>query len=343
MTITPEFVHDLESIIKAAVVEDYDTLTSDLWWQKVASRTATQARVERIAWLLSTAKIERPNASHGGGQALFDELVATYMEYEVESATAGLRITEDQADDVFGGIPGGEAFKIADRWARDVTKYAAYWPQEEVAKAILANPVTYDQKAFFAVDHPVNPFDAGAGIFANRFTGAAAGSYPGALPIGGTLATAIENIGKAIAYIGDIKMPSGTAPRRLKVGGLIVPPRLAMRAVELTQAKFIAKDNGSQDVEGVVRYMNLGQPIVASELGAAFGGSDTSCYLAVQELTSGDIGAFNYVERSPFSMTMHSSATSAELARMEELQYKLKGRNIVAPGHPYKLFRLEAT
>lgn len=343
MPITPEFVHNLEAVMRAAIVEDYDTLNSDTWWTKVASRSTTTSRIDRLVWLLSTAKIERPNASHGGGQAIFDDIVSQYQEIEVESAVAGLRLSEDQTEDIWGGIPGGEAFAIGDRWARDVTKYGVYWPQEELAKAILANPTGYDGKTFFATDHPVNPFDVGVGTFANHFTGVASGAYPGALPINGDLDVAIDNIAKAIAYVGDIKMPSGTAPRRLKIGGLIVPPRLAKRAVELTQAKFIETNGGTQDVEGVVRYMGLGQPIVANELGAAFGGSDTACYLAVKEITSGDIGAFTYVERKPFTMNFHSGATSAELARMDELQYVFKGRNVIAPGHPYKLYKLSAT
>lgn len=343
MPITPEFTQDLETMIVAAIEEEYAQLIKDLWWDRIMSYTKVDTKKALVTWLLSTASIERPQASHLGGQARFDDLVAMYMQYEVEKASAGLEVSEDQVDDVYNGLPGGEALAMADKWARDVTKLALYWPQEELGKAILANPVGYDGVTFFHGAHPVNPYDASAGAFANHFTGAAAGNFPGALPINGTLATALENVGKALAYIGDIKLPNGK-PRRLKVGSLVVPPALAVRATEITQAKFIAKDNGTQDVEGVVSYLNLGKPIIAPEIGAGFsGGSNTACYLAVEEVTGSDVGAFTYVERKPFEMNFHSGRTSAELAVSEKLQYLFKGRNTVAPGHPYKLYKLSAT
>lgn len=333
----------LDQKIEAIVMNEYQRLNSNTWWPWVAKRRSSQTREERIHWLLNTAKIERPNASHGGGQAIFEELMSLYTEFENENAVAGLKLKKEQLEDLFNGIPGGEAMAIAAAWARDIGQYAAYWPQEVISDAIKANPTAYDGKPFFATDHPVNPFDTGAGTYANLFTGAASGSYPGALPIHNVdLKTAQENLAKARAYIGSIKMPNGKTPRRLRVAAIIVPPALMARAVELTSAKFLSGTNGPSDVEGVVRMLGLGTPVEAEELGANFGGSDTDYYLACEPIGSPELGAFNYVEREPFKVTTHSGMTSAELARKREFQWTCEGRNTVAPGHPYLLFKCSA-
>lgn len=334
----------LDQDITSIVSNEYERLNSNTWWRTVARVRTSQSREERIHWLLNTAKIERPNAKHGGGQAIFEELMGLYTEFENENAVAGLTLKKEQMEDLFNGIAGGAAMDAAAAWARDIGSYAVYWPQEVVSDAIKANPTAYDGKAFFATDHPVNPFDAGAGVYANVFTGAASGAYPGALPIGGAdLKVAQDNLAKARAYIGSIKMPNGKTPRRLRVASLIVPPALMARAVELTSAKFLSGTNGPSDVEGVVRTLGLGTPVEAEELGANFGGSDTSYYLACEPIGSPELGAFNYVEREPFNIITHSGMTSAELARKRVFQWTCEGRNTVAPGHPYLLFRCDAT
>lgn len=342
MPITPEFAADVETIVSAAIEDEYTPLTRDLWWDRVATTKQIATKRALIMWLLSTASIERPQASNAGGQARFEDMVTMFTEFETQRASSGLKIDEEQAEDILNGVPGGAALDIADQWARGVAKMAAYWPQEELGRAILANPVGYDGLTFFHTAHPVNPYDDAKGTYANHFTGAAAGAFPGALPLDGDTATARENLGKAIAYIGDIKMPNGR-PRRLKVGSLLVPPTMGVKATEITQAKFIAKNNGTQDHEAVISYLDLGQPIIVPELSLAQGGSDTDCYLAVRDVTQAEIGAFLWVERKPFEMNFHSGRTAAELAVSDEIQYLFKGRNAVAPGHPYKFYKLSKT
>lgn len=342
--LTPEFLFDLESNMRIISSSEYQRLTSNLWWERVAKRLPSQAKKERISWLLDTAKIERPNASHGGGQAIFEDIVSASTEYENENAVSGLKVKKEQLEDL-----DGNGIQLATHWSRQVGAYAAYWPQQMIADAIKANPVTYDGLSFFNGSHPVNPFDASSGTFANVFTGASSGAYPGALPIGGstTVEVALANLAKAIAYVASIKMPNGSTPRFLRLAAILVPPALMARAVQLTNAKFIAQSAASGalsgDVEAVLRYMNLGMPIQCDELGAAFGGSDDTYYLAMEEITSNELGAFVYVDREPFSVAYHGPMTSAELARKREFQWSTEGRNTVGAGHPYLLFRCNAT
>jgi hypothetical protein len=210
--------------------------------------------------------------------------------------------------------------------------------------------VAYDGQIYFSGSHPNNPFDTSAGVYANDFTGAASGSYPGAVPIHDavTVDVAFTNLTKAITYVqGALKMPNGEDPRMLKVARLIVPTALVPRAAQLTDAKYIAQaatggGAAAADVQAIVSKWGLGEPIEAPELGAAFGGSDTTYYLAVEEVLSSEAGALTYTVREPFRVLYHGEMTDAQLARMNELQWMTTGRNVVSYGHPYLLFRCRA-
>lgn len=336
--ITPEFLFDLESNMRTITAQQYQRLSKNLWWTKVAKRMPSGAKKERINWLLDTAQIERKDAD---GQVTFEDIVSSTTEYESLPATAGLKLRKPQLEDL-----DGNGIDLAAHWARQIGAYSAYWPQKQIAKAIRDNGTTYDGKAMFATDHPVNPFNSGAGTFTNRFT---AGYGPGAVPIDNSVSVevAVQNLAKAIAYVSAIPMPNGTDPRFLRLAGIMVPPALVARAQQLTNAKFIAQAAGSAagsgDVEAVIRNFGFGEPIEAPELAAAFGGSDTTYYLLMEEITSDELGALVYVDREPFQVVYHGPQTSAELARIREFQWTTAGRNVVGYGHPYNLFRCEAT
>ena len=344
--VTPEFLFDLESNMRQVSENEYQRLLDNLWWQQVAKPMDSGSKKERIDWLLETAMIERPSASHGGGEISFEDIVSNSQEFEVENANAGLKLKKEQFEDL-----DGNGIDLASHWARQMGAYAAYWPQKQVAEAIKANPVTYDGKPLFVGNgnkHLVNPFRAGAGDFANHFTGAAAGSYPGALPVSGvTVDVALENLQAALAYIAAIKMPNGEDPRGLRIRSILCPPALTGRFAQLTDAKFIAQaassGGGSGDVEALIRRLGLGTPVEAPELAGAFGGSDTDYYLLVESITTNQLGALVYVDREPFGINYHGPMTDAELARLRHLQWTTEGRNTVGAGHPYLIFKCSAT
>lgn len=341
--ITPSFLFDLESNMRVITAQEYDRLTSRLWWQRVCKMgPPSGAKRERVSWLLDTARIQRTNK---GGNLEFEDIVSTTTEVEHVNAAAGLKIKKEQFEDV-----DGNGIDYASHWSRQMGAYAAYWPQKMLAQQILANGLTYDGTAFFSASHPVNPFNLSAGTFSNIFTGAASGIYPGALPIDTsvTVEVAVANIAKAIAYIAAIKMPNGEDPRFLRLADIIVPPALAARAQQITNAKFIAQmagtnAGGSGDVEALIRNFGLGQPIEAAELGSAFGGSDTSYYLAMEEITTSQLGAFSYIQREPFSVLFYGPQNDAQLARIREYQWMTEGRNSILNGHPYLLFKVNAS
>jgi len=342
--LTPEFLFDLESNMRVIAEREYERLLSNLWWQMVAKVMPSGAKRERINWLLDTARIERTIA--GGGQVSFEDIVSRTTEFVNLNAAAGLELKKEELED-----HDGNGVQLATHWSRQMGAYAAYWPQKMIADAIKANDDTYDALPFFSpigTPHLVNPFKPAAGSFANHFTGAAAGSYPGAVPINGvTFDVAVINLQKVISYIASIAMPNGEDPRMLRVNKIIVPPALTAIAQQLTQAQFIAQaaatGGGSGDISAVIRNWGFGAPVEAAELGAAFGGSDTDYYILAEEITTNELGAFVYVDREPFQMIMHGPMTDAELARTRKLQWTTEGRNVVGNGHPYLMFKCSAT
>lgn len=346
------FVHDLESNMRAVTERAYDRLTSGLWWPRLAKETRLTSKRDVLTWLLDTAQIEYVNRL--GGEVQFDDLVSQTHSIEYKAATAGLKLNRYQMSDVVNGVPGGEAMDLAANWSRGIGAYMSYFPQKHIAKLIndgeQATALAYDGQKFFDTDHPVNPFDTSLGVYANVFTGAASGSYPGALPIDDSVSVdvAVQNVGKAIAYIQSIKMPNGEDPRMLRARAIVAPPALTTRVQQITNAKMIAQDSanggGSADIEAVVRNWGLQQPVEGTELGAGFtNGSDTSWYLAVEEITSDDVGGLIWGVREDFSVTYHDTMSDAELDRANELEWICRGANRGQYGHPFLLFKCKST
>ena len=156
---------------------------------------------------------------------------------------------------------------------------------------------------------------------------------------------AIENFARLRAYITTIKMPNGRDPRNLQIRAILHPPALRSRVVQLTSAGLIAQaaasGGGSADVGAVISDWGLEKPIQATELGAAYGGSDSDFYLVCNSVTNDDeLGALVYQVREPFQVLYHGPEASAKLARQRELQWLSQGRNAVGYGHPYQLFKV---
>lgn len=346
--LTPQYVVDLETRIALVVQNEYARLRSaPMWWTKVAKERPSTGLRERLIWLLNTAGIQY--SDKGGGFVEFDNVISDTFEFENKPATTGLKLNVDTFTDHDGG-----GVELAAHWAADVTSYGVYWPQKQIASAMrlgtAATSLSYDGQIFFSTAHPLNPFDTSLGVFANRFTGSASGSYPGAIKIDDsvTLDVAFQNLQKAFTYIRSIKMPNGEDPRFLRPAALILPPALSARGQQLTNAKYIAQaaatGGGAADVSAIVNNWGIGQPIEADELGAGMpSGSDTVFYIAAEQVTSNSVGALIYSNREPFRIVMNGEMTDAELSRANELQWVVRGRNTVAYGHPYLLFRCEAS
>lgn len=350
----PSILVTLEDNIRVIQEDEYARLSQNVWWQKITKELPSASRKEFVEWIMTTAQIKR---SGYGGNMVFQELAAQTTMFQNENAGVGIKLDINQFEDL-----DGKGFDQASKWSRDAAAYAAYWPQLLVAQQMLYGEtgLAYDGKAFFANNHPVNPADAeNAVTFANIFTGGASGSYPGACPIDDsvTLDVAFVNLAKIIAYIRQIKMPNGQDSRFLRATSLFVPSRMVMRAQQLTGAKFIAQaaasGAGSADVSMLATAWGMAAPQEVVEFGAAQSytlengatvtGSDTTFYIACEEVATSQLGALVYVNREPFSTRFYGELTIAELGRMNQLEYQMKGRNTAGYGHPYLLFKCKAS
>lgn len=348
--LTPSFLYDFETNIQTIAESEYERLSGSLWWSRFMKTRPSSSRREVIAWLLSTAQIE----SRGkGGNMPFEDLISKYTEYENLDAGAGLRMRKQQLED-----NDGNGLDIAGQWARDIGAYMAYWPQKQLVSLLKNGAVSgnnsYDGVTFFNNAHLYR--DDSASTYANVFTGAAASTpstdlndagYPGAIVLDESVSTdaALVNLSKAIAYIKSIRMPNLVDPRFLRPVALMGGPRMQNRVVQLTSAKFLAQaatsGGGSGDVEAVVQAMGFTTPVIADEL-AGFE-SDTTCFLACEQLTSSQLGAFVYVEREPFKIDMYGMLDDVELGRAQELEWHCTGRNVAGYGHPFLFFKLKAS
>jgi len=353
--LTKSFLVDFETNLRSIVESSYAGFASNLWWDRYMMRRPTQSRHETVAWLLSTAMIRDINKT--GGEMVFEDLVQTYAEYEMQAAAAGLKMERFKLEDLDGG-----GVDLAGKWAQDIGAYMAYWPQKKLAGLINNGETgtTYDKLSFFNNAHLLNPEDSSVGTFANIFTGAAASTpstdpndanYPGACPIDDSVSpdTALQNLSKIQAYIRGIRMPNGTDPRFLRPVGIVAPPRMQQRVAQLANAKFIAQQNGTGDVEAMIRSFGFADPVIADELAAAYGGSDTTFYIACEEVSKGSqVGAFLYLDREPFKVTYYTgqgggTGVDAVLDRADELEWHCKGRFCASYGHPYLFFKCKAS
>lgn len=343
---TPKFLFDLESNMRVISEREYSRIASRLWWQQVAKVLTSSSKKEVIEWLLSTAKIEDTGLL--GGQVDYDDMVFHETDFTPRFAGSGLKAHKSQFEDL-----DGNGVKIAAEWSAQIAAKMAYWPQEKVVALLknghLSTSLAYDGVAYFSASHLTDPTDSSSATYANLLTGAASGAYPGACPIDESVTTdvALKNLAKIVAYIKSFKMPDGQTPRFLTPKKLIVPPALASRAVQLTNAKTIAQaaasGGGGADVEAVIRSFGWDPPIVADEL-AGFE-SSTTFFVGCEELASTELGGLVYVERDPFAIQYYTGdgGANADLGRTKQLEWECSGRNVAGYGHPYAMLKCKGS
>lgn len=337
--ITPSFIHRVDHNIQVLTENAYLRLSQKTWWDKVAKLRPSGSKVEQLIWMLTTAKIERTGSE---GEVPFEDIVELTFSAENEFAAAGLKLLKSELTDA-----DGNGLNRAAKWAADIGEYMAYFPQAMIAEAILGGESTttaYDGENFFSTSHPLNPYRTGAGTYANLMTSTASGSYPGALPIGGNLDTAFDNLAKGRAYVQGIKTANGSTPRNLDVVAMLVPPALFSRAQILTQGRFMPLGGVSATADAAPAGFADIAVYSAPELGAGYtNGSDSAYYLVTSGVGDTDMSAFVYQERESFSMTNHDEFTDAEIRRSQEFEWIVRGRNTVVAGHPYGLIKCKAT
>lgn len=342
--ITPQFLVDFETRMDLIRENEYARLAAaeNLWWDVCTSRRTTVTKRDIISLLFQSAQIKELGSA---GKMRFEQLAAHYTEIETEYAGTGFKISRDQLEDVYNGVAGGEALDLAAEWNIQTGAQMAYWPQEKVAEFLknahqTSYAVGYDDKAYFATDHPVHPLAVNKGTYSNLLSGA--GTYA---IHGSDDAVALENLKKVFAHVRKFKMPNGKQPRFLRPRALLVNSTMYPRVTQLLQARFIAKDTGSGagsvDMTGFVQSMGFGQVIECPELNDFE--SDTTYFVVLESIGTSNLGAVIYTERRPFEMNNYGPMSEADLARRQEFEWHCRGKNSVSPGHPYLLLKVKAT
>jgi len=378
--ITPSFVMQYERRMRAITEKEYirRLAAKNTWWNKVMRQTDIEGKTERMTWFLQTAMIE-PVGPSGSGEITFEGLVTQTAEYPTFRHGKGMVIQRDQLEDLDGtGL--NQAAEWSEQIGNETAYYPQRLAAQLILNGANTDGSAnaYDAVPYFADNttnggngHWYNPFRRELGGYYNWFHGASSGSYPGALPIDDSVSTdvAVANLGKAIASIANVKMANGVDPRFLTPVFLIGAPRLAPRLRQITDAKFIAQaaasGGGSADVVALIEGWGLGTPVVANELAAAFSynakfpyvasggnvsfkeatvtGSDTTWYVVCQEMQSTQLGGLLHVRRKPFRVNYYTGETQAELDRRNEFEYHVQGRMSAQYGHPYTIFRIDAS
>lgn len=345
--LTPSFLFDFETGLMTIMENEYARLTTELWWQRITKVRPSQSKKEIVAWLLSTVNFDDQGY---GGNIRFNDMVALNTTFVNLDSGTGLKMRRQELEDLEA-----HGMDIATNWATQIGAYMAYWPQKAVVSLLTGGEsgLAYDGKAFFASDHPLNPYNTAVGTYCNIFTGSGGVGY-NAAPIDTTNAATVEialkNLSYVYAGIRRVKMPDGVTPRFMKPMYIAHPPALTARVQQLTNARFIAQSagtggGGSGDVTGIITNMGFAQPIEVVELA---GVDDTSYYVICQEAGSSQLGAFVYVNREPYGVTFYTgqgggTGVSAELDRAQELEWHCHGRNVAGYGHPFYAFKVKAT
>lgn len=243
----------------------------------------------------------------------FDDLVTQAHEVEHNDRGAGLKISRNQWED--------DEFAFAGDWAAQIGGAMAMDPQYAAVELLLAGKTAkaYDGKPFFAPDHPINPFVPSLGSYRNLVTDLA--------QIGGTSGApklSDESLTLGVAHMKTFKMPNGHN-RNVKPVVLVVSPKNEKLALELTSAGFIGA------TENVLRQFRI-EPIVINELGQ----SDEWGLAAIDGETPGLL-PFVRSERRAYAMTSYDGISQAELNRLNELEWHVRGRYGHTYGHPYQM------
>lgn len=317
--ITPKFIYDFESNLTAKYSNAWSRVLKNLWWDRLAVRQESSSRVELYEWMLETAQI-RPTGSKGT-ELDFEDLASVPHQIENESFGTALRLHREAIED--------NRYAKAPQWAAQVGGATAYHPQRLVTDLILSGKTKlgYDGKPFFSTQHPVNPFDDAKGTYSNLFTGK---------PL------TAANVAAVVAEIAKVRQPSGD-PRYLRPSILVVDPSNQLVANTITGAEIITdptNSSGGAPATNVIKQSyGFAQPIVADELVVDPG----VWYVGVEADEDAFQGAFVYQERKPFELTSYTGMSEAELDRINEFEWHVRGRNVGAYGHPYLFFRVEPT
>lgn len=334
MLITPQWVGTFQTGVQTLLSRHSESTTKNLNWDKLCSVKSSTTLVELYFFLIETMRLDKEGR---GGQQRYEDIAATAIEIVNENSGSALQLTRNEIEDNQMREPRGmPVLDFTGAWTKGVANLAMRWPQDQLF-ALLAQGNTakaYDNLSFWNTAHLINPKRAATGTYANVFTGAAAGIYPGALPIDESVSldVAISNFSKALAYVEALTGPDGK-PRNAVVKYAAVGTSLKTRINQILDTKL----QSNTTIENVVSRYGI-EPIVFPEISL----TDKSCKL-ICEFDDTEGGPLIFQNREDYALTMYDVDAFPELARRDSFEWRFRGRNAMAFGHPHKMFEMRAT
>jgi phage major head subunit gpT-like protein len=309
-----QHVLSLEDELKVIQMNEYELALQNLWWDKLMSKRPIGGRQETWEFMLATASIKHLDP----GEMKYDSMVRGSLRLESGDMGDGLRVSRNQFED--------DKISFAADWASQIGADMALVPQRQAVALLLAGEtgLGYDGVAFFSNSHPTNVA-----------AGASGGTYDNLLEtnplvdVDGKVIPA--NYNTAEARLRSFTMPSGQN-RGLAPTLMVVGPALKLAAQTITGAQFIdATNNPAAGGIGTFNgQINTGIGlVVVNEI------TDLSWYLI-----AGNAGTqllpLIYGERKPYTMTSYDGISDAELGRLNQVEWQVRGRNVAIYGHPFQ-------
>jgi hypothetical protein len=327
--LTSKFLTRVEANMRVIQENTYAAALKNLWWKRVATELPSTASAEHLFFLITGGAMDY--ASEGNREFL-EQAVARIDAAARFFTVPGIEILKSELDD-----SDGAGLHKATQWSAETAAKAALFAQQKLAAELVTNPVCYDGQPFFSVAHPNMLGDLSAGLFANDFTGAASGDYPGASPLTGTdVAADNETIGKVLAYIRGLKGPDGQTCLNLEPKAFLGSPTQYRLGLNAVKAEFVGGTVGSTDVRAQVNDFGLDM-IRAGELAG-----NPDYYILCEQLGS-TIGPWAWINREAPNTSYYGPMNDAQLARMDKFQWGMRGRGVIAPGRPLYMFRCRAS
>jgi phage major head subunit gpT-like protein len=312
---TISHVLTVEDRLTKLMNNDYEIAAQNAWWDKLMTERPSTGRREIYEWLLTTAEIE----DLPKGQMVYEELVTQAHEAENRDRGKGLKIPRNKWED--------DDFKFAGEWAAQMGVAMALDPQYLAIDLLLGGETNkgYDKLPYFHAAHPVNPFDSSKGTLRNLVTDLSQIGGPAGAP-----ELTEESFALGVAHMKTYTMPNGRN-RNLKPKYLAVSPQREKLAITITGAKFI------DATENVLTSYGI-EPLVIPELAK----EPKSWFLAAEN------GGTNqkpliYQNRMEYQMTSYNGMTQAELNRLNELEWQIRGRKTALYGHPFQMIKFKVT
>ena len=291
----------------------YATALENTWFSDMMSERPGKGKRHVFEWLLATSGIRDLKP----GETRFDDLVTQAHEVEHKDRGAALQVFRSQWED--------DDMDFASDWATQMGSEMALDPQTAATELLLNATVgkSYDGVSFLHASHPVNPKNAGAGVYRNLVTNADQVGMVSANLLVSTEILTKDLLAAGIAHVKGFRMPN-KRNRNLKVTRLVCGPKTETKALELTSAGFIGA------TENVMTRYRI-EPLVINEI------TSTGFGLVCQRGETPGLLPFVRSIRRPYEMSSYNGMSDSELARAKRLEWHVFGRYGHCYGHPYQL------